>query len=91
MEKIILEKPWILIILLLWMIPWKGWALWRAAKRGHKGWFVLFLIVNTLAILEILYIFFFSRPKKKKEEPILKSEPKIIKITHNLSKPKMTL
>lgn len=45
-------------ILALWSILWKGLALWRAAKRGDTIWFIVFLFLNTLGILEIIYIFF---------------------------------
>jgi len=48
------------ILLLVWSIVWKGLALWRAARRGEDYWFVAFLIVNTLGILEILYLYVFS-------------------------------
>ena len=51
----------ILALLLLWTLPWKGVALWRASKREEKKWFVALLVLNTLAILEILYIFIFSK------------------------------
>lgn len=47
-----------------WTLPWKGVALWKAARNGSKPWFVVLLIVNTLGLLEILYIFVFSKPKK---------------------------
>jgi len=57
----------IILALSLWTLPWKGVALWRAAKRGEKKWFVALLIFNTLAILEILYIFVFSKQKENKE------------------------
>lgn len=50
-----------LILAVIWTIPWKGVALWKAARRGQKVWFVLMLVLNTLAILEILYIFIFSK------------------------------
>ncbi len=53
-----------LIILSIWSIPWKGVALWRSARNGQIGWFIVILIVNTLSILEILYIFFFSKKKR---------------------------
>lgn len=43
----------------------KGVALWRAAKRGERGWFVILLIVNTLGILETLYLRVFSRREEK--------------------------
>lgn len=53
-----------LILAAVWTIPWKGVALWRASRRSQKIWFIVILVINTLAILEILYIFVFS----KKEE-----------------------
>jgi len=45
------------IILVLWVIPWKIYAVWMAVKNGHKKWFVALLLLNTLAILELIYIF----------------------------------
>jgi len=55
--------PWILIIAAVWTIPWKGMALWRAARNRSLAWFVALLIVNTLGILDIIYIFLFSGKK----------------------------
>ena len=46
-----------IILVLLWSLLWKGLALWRAANRGEKWWFIAFLIINTLVILEIIYLF----------------------------------
>ena len=62
MEKIFAGHPWIIVLILLWTLPWKGAALWRAARRGHIGWFLALIILNTLAILDIIYIFLFSGP-----------------------------
>ena len=53
----------IMLLLIAWTLPWKGVALWKAARNGAKVWFIILLIVNTLAILEILYIFVFSKKK----------------------------
>lgn len=56
------SQYWYLWILLFaWSLGWKGWALWRAAKLDQKVWFVVFLLVNTLGILEIFYLFYFSK------------------------------
>lgn len=52
---------WIFIIVVLWTLPWKGVALWKAARRSETGWFIAILILNTLAILEIIYIFYISK------------------------------
>ena len=63
MEELISSTP-ILVLILAWTLPWKGIALWKAAKNNHKKWFIAFLLLNTLAILEITYIFYFSSSKK---------------------------
>jgi uncharacterized membrane protein YedE/YeeE len=44
---------------------WKGFALWRAAELKQKKWFIALLVINTIGILEILYLFVFSKPKEK--------------------------
>ena len=62
----------LMIPLLIWGLIWKTWALWRAAKNDHKAWFVVFMVLNTLGILEILYIFIFG----KKEKPAPKKSKK---------------
>jgi len=51
------------IIGALWEVVWKGIALWRAARNGHQIWFIFLLIVNSVGILPIIYIFFFSKKK----------------------------
>ena len=48
---------------LLWALPWKGIALWRAARNKQLYWFIAILIFQTLAILEIVYLFFFQKDR----------------------------
>ncbi len=67
-EQFITNHPMLVMAMVLWTMPWKGVALWRAAKNQQMSWFVVLLVVNTLAILEITYIFYFSNPKKRDEE-----------------------
>ena len=64
-EEFLLENQWIIWLVLLWTLPWKGIALWKAAKNDSKWWFIALLVINTLAILEILYIFIFSKKKAR--------------------------
>ena len=59
---------WLLVVVIAWTLVWKGFALWRAAKLSHKIWFVIILVINTLGILEILYLFLFSKLDLKKYE-----------------------
>ena len=56
-----------LVLMLAWSLLWKGWALWRAAQKSQKIWFVVLLIVNTFGILEILYIFIISNDENIKK------------------------
>jgi len=60
-----LPPAWLLLLIVAWTLPWKGVALWKASRNSQKKWFIAILILNTLALLEIIYIFFFE---KKKEE-----------------------
>ena len=57
---------WLLVIILIWEMIWTGIAMWKSARRKHLVWFIVFFLVNLLAIPEILYIFVFSKMKKKK-------------------------
>ena len=55
------------LIVLVWSLVWKGLALWKSARRGENIWFIVLLLVNTLGILEILYIYVFSKMVKKRD------------------------
>jgi len=67
MVKLMFILPVAIVVFLVWSLFWKGWALWESARRGEKVWFALLLVINTLGLLEILYIFWFS---KKDAKPI---------------------
>jgi len=64
MEELILQNSWVLLLITLWVLPWKAVALWKSARNKQTKWFIALLVLNTLAILEIIYIFFFSKKKK---------------------------
>lgn len=49
------ENPW-LIVILVWSLIWKALALWQSARRGEKVWYIALLVVNTMGILEIIYL-----------------------------------
>ena len=47
----------ILILLLIWEIYWKAHGLWIAARRDDKIFFIAILIINSLGILPIYYLY----------------------------------
>ena len=62
--------PLIIIILavaLAWSLAWKGIALWTAARKNHFVWFIVLLIVSTVGILDILYIYIFSTKLQRQQ------------------------
>jgi hypothetical protein len=46
-------------------MTWKGLALWAAGKRKEKTWFIVLFLVNTVGILEIIYLLT-RKPEKKR-------------------------
>jgi hypothetical protein len=59
------ETFWLIIIILLWVLPWKGYALWLAVGRKQTMWFIVLLVINTFSILELIYIFGIVKKKPK--------------------------
>lgn len=55
------------VVLMIWSFVWKGLALYRAGANRSVGWFVVLLLLNTLGILEILYLFVFSQKPPPRE------------------------
>ena len=67
MKKVTSPDPLIIaliIILSIWQLAWKGVALWRTSQLKQRNWFIaLFILIpfNDLAILEIIYLFWFAK------------------------------
>jgi hypothetical protein len=47
----------------IWSIFWKALALWRAARYSQKNWFIAIVILNTLGIVELFYLFYFAKKR----------------------------
>lgn len=58
-------------LLFIWIIVLKGLALWRSAKNNSPVWFVVLLIVNTLGILELIYLGTHKEPKNPGLEQVV--------------------
>lgn len=55
----------LLILLVLVTLPLKIIGLWRSARNNQKWWFGAMVVLNTFGILELLYLFYFSKPTKQ--------------------------
>lgn len=66
-----------LLVISIWTLIWKGLALWKSARKSHKIWFIAILIINTVGILEILYIYVFSKINWNKK-PITKQKSNML-------------
>lgn len=72
-----------IMILFLWAIPWKAMALWKSARKGQVAWFVFFVLVNTVGIMEIIYLKIISRDQKTEKSDALEQDaPKEDKQAH---------
>lgn len=54
----------VLPLLIIWELFWKGIALWGSAKNNHKYWFIFLLLINSLGIVPLIYLNFFSKKTK---------------------------
>lgn len=54
-------QVYVITAIAVWSLCWKGLALWKSAGQKDKVWFIVLLFVNTLGILDMLYIFVFSK------------------------------
>ena len=59
----------IFVVISIWTLAIKGYALWNAAKLDQKYWFVGLMVVNTFGILELVYLLFF-RTKELEETTV---------------------
>lgn len=63
MEPEFIGSPVILLLIYIWSLIWKGIAMWRAAHLKQRNWFIAILVLNTLGVIEIAYLFKFAEKK----------------------------
>jgi len=68
------------ILLAVWTLLWKALALWYAARNRQKIWFVVFLVVNTVGILEIIYLLRFRKDRNAPGATSLFSIPDLVRM-----------
>jgi len=57
----LLSAPLMIFSLVFLMAIVKGVALWKAASKRQLIWFIILLLLNTLGILDLAYIFYLNR------------------------------
>ncbi len=62
------NNPVFVFIVLFWSIFWKGIALWRSAQNHQRNWFLVILIISSMGIIEIIYLFRFSKKRLTLQE-----------------------
>ncbi|TWH46220.1 DUF5652 family protein [Sporomusa sp. KB1] len=60
---IVQNNPGLLILIVAWSTVWKAIATWHAARNSQLGWFIALFIINTVGVLEIIYLSFFAKRK----------------------------
>jgi len=74
METFFKDNIWLLFFSLVWVLPWKGYALWIAAQNRSNRWFIVLLLLNTFAILDIIFIFYVAKKTTKEVGAALRSK-----------------
>ena len=49
----------LILVVIVWSLILKGFALWYAARGSQKAWYIVLLVINTAGILEIIYLIWF--------------------------------
>ena len=47
-----------IVLLIIWELVWKGIALWHAARMGKTVWFIALLLVNSVGILPLFFLWY---------------------------------
>lgn len=68
---------WLFATIMIWSLAWKLAALWKAARHRSLFWFIALALINTVGILEILYIFIFSKMESTKLIRHRKAKPEV--------------
>ena len=60
----LLRNPKVLIPIVVWCMIWKGISLWKCGRNNQLYWFIALLVINTLGLLEIIYLLGFQKKRK---------------------------
>jgi methionyl-tRNA synthetase len=71
LNQFLIDYPWVVFLIMVWSLFWKGYALWISSKNDSKKWFVALLVFNTVGILDIIFIFYIAKKQWKDLKQIL--------------------
>ena len=60
---VVQSNHWLLMLIVAWSLIWKAIAVWHAARNSQLGWFIALFVINTVGVLEIIYLVFFSKKR----------------------------
>lgn len=53
-----LALAWAIVLLVIvWSYLWKCLAFWKAARRGHLGWYLVLALAPPFGLVEMIYVF----------------------------------
>lgn len=55
------QLRFLFVLLLVWSIAWKLVSLWKSARHGQKIWFAVLFLVNSVGVLDLIYLGFFQK------------------------------
>ncbi len=55
----------LIAVLAIWDLVWKGFALWRAARRREKELFIALLVLNTAGLFPMFYLYYTRQRQSK--------------------------
>lgn len=53
----------IIVLLAIWSLFWKGYALWRAGRNKQSIWFTVLFIFESIGLLPMIYLKFFQKKR----------------------------
>ncbi|MDD4358220.1 MAG: DUF5652 family protein [Candidatus Pacebacteria bacterium] len=61
MEELPQNVVTLIIIISIFEGILKAFALWKAAKKGSKPWYIAMFVLNTAGLLPIIYLLFIDK------------------------------
>lgn len=58
------QNPALFLLITVWSLVWKGLALWRASTNQQRNWFIAILVLNTLGLVEIVFLVWFVKENR---------------------------